>query len=117
DSVLHDSFEWNVDKAAHAHWVSVANQIINGYTVETTVETRTMKTPVFVRDVASPKRFVPIDRMAQEKELAKASLRRELDRVLAALGRMRGIAAGLGLLDVVEDIARAETSARRAVEG
>ncbi len=104
ESPFHDSFEWNVERAAYQHWVHTANSIINGYRVSVTVDTVTLQAPVFVRSPEHNKRFVRVDQMATERDIAKAALRREADRVYAALKRMQGLAAALGLTDSLKDI-------------
>lgn len=115
ESPFHDSFEWDVERAAHQYWVTVANRLINGYRVEVTVENRTLHAPVYVRSPEQPKRYIHVDQMAGEHELAVAALRREGERVIAAIGRMQALAATLGLSSRIDAVDAAMRSMFEAI--
>lgn len=106
-SPLHDSFEWNVEAAAHRDWVVTASRIINAYRVDVTYESVTLSAPVFIRSPEQPKRYVAVDAVAANREQALAALHREMARVQAAIGRMRSVAAALGLEAPVSELERA----------
>jgi hypothetical protein len=114
-SPLHDSFAWDVQQAAYSHWTATAARLINGYRVDVTIEGRQLSAPVFVRSPDQPKRYVPTDRLAEEKELARAALRREIERVRAAVGRMRAVAAALGLVDEIVQLEASVSAVGEAV--
>lgn len=114
-SPLHDEFEWDLEKAAHRDWVNTANRLINGFKVNVAIDNTTLRVPAYVRTIDKPLLFVPIDRAAGEREVAIAVLRREIDRVRAALGRAQAIAAGLGLEARIEELEQAATSLLRAI--
>lgn len=116
DSPLHDEFEWNDERAAYSHRVQTANALLNGWTVNVTVENRTLKAPVFVRHPEQRKKFVRVDRMADERELASATLRAEGNRVKAAIGRMSAVAAALGLEERIEALDASLASVLQAVQ-
>lgn len=52
-SLLHNLFEWDRSKAASAHWIAQAREIIGAVRIVTTNTTSTVKAPFYVRDTAS----------------------------------------------------------------
>lgn len=116
-SPLHGEFEWDDARAAHAHRVSTALKLINGFRVNVSIEERTLNAPAYVRSVQRPVEYTAIDRVAAERDLAQATLQREAKRVLAALDRMRAIAVALGMGERVELMDRAARDVLRASEG
>jgi len=104
-SPLHELFPWDVETAAYRYWVSVANRIINAYTVPVRISEHVIRqAPVFIRSVGQVGMYVPSERMADEHELAIAALRREAERVLSAIRRMQAVGAILGLTTYIETL-------------
>lgn len=115
ESPLHDSFEWDIDKAAQQHWIATANRLINGYRVEVTVDNRTLSAPVYIRSPDVPTRYMHVENMATERDVAIAALRREGERVQAAIGRMQAVAAVLGLSSQMDSVDKAMRSMIEAI--
>lgn len=116
ESPLHGEFDWNVASAAHSHWVTVANRLINAYTVTVTVDSVTLKAPVFLRSADDPKRFVRSESLATDRSVAREVLQREIARVRAAVGRMQAVASILELNDEIDVLQRQAQAVAEKVE-
>jgi len=100
NSPLHDQFEWDVKKAAMSHWLDRAREII----VSVHVVIRTTRTDVrsvaYVRDPSagsSEQGYVSVNRLRDEKDLARDALLAEFQRAADLLRRARNIALALDL--------------------
>jgi flagellar basal body rod protein FlgC len=104
---LHDRFEWDNSRAAHAHRVDQARQLIRSVRVETITTKRTVSTVFYLRDpsaLSAESGYVSLPRLQTDKEMAVAALTQELGRALAALSRARDLAAALGCEAAVDDM-------------
>lgn len=92
-SALHSQFEWDDSKAAYAHRLDQARELIRRVKIELVVEERTIKAVAYVRD---PDRQTSepgyINSMRVTKRTAGAVLTAELNAIYADLKRAYGIA-------------------------
>lgn len=107
ESPLHEYFEWDDTKAAHAHRIDQARTLIRSVRVHITVESRKVSTVFYVRDPAQPydeQGYVSIPKLRTDEELAREALVSEFARAGAALDRAHRIAAALNLQDEVQEV-------------
>lgn len=124
DSPLHSLFDWNLKRAASAHWVERARELIRyaSMTIQTTVSpgvTRTMVVPAFVRDPRvepSKQGYITITKARDDKEIAREVILNETRYVLAALERAKLVADALDSLQPVDDLIKRVGKFRRDVE-
>ena len=106
-SPMHGEFDWNVQKAANAHWLHQARQLISSVRVVITNETRTISTVRYVRDPSVPAKtqgYIAIAELKSDHELARESLLYEFGRAATALKRARDLAAALDMMEDVDEI-------------
>jgi hypothetical protein len=124
DNILHDEFEWDVQKAAEEQWIDQARRLIRMVRIEVTVEHREVRAVGYVVDPDRPPkshRYVDISIAARNRDQAHQIILDEMSRITAAIRRAQAIAAVLGLegeldrlLDNVRDvIAAAERAEAR----
>jgi len=107
---LHDCFEWDARKAAHAHRLTQARALIR----EVKVEVRTTVTQVtavaYVKDPSSLARergYVALHTIPTASDRAREVIRQEMVRVEASLSRARAVAVAVGLEDDLDVMIRA----------
>ena len=114
-SPLHGEFVWDVNVAAERHWLDRARQILRRVPVWRPVEhRRALRVPAFIRDPAAADRqqgYVPIASLPRRSASAQRVINDELERVLGALKRARGVAVQLGCDDVSSRLEELEASA------
>lgn len=106
-SPIHDEFEWDVHKAAQAHWLDTARQLIRFVRLETTTGPSRTMAPFYVIDPARPpksQRYVELNRAARDREVAQRVLADEVDRIVRAIRRAQAVAGVLGLSDRLDDL-------------
>lgn len=106
-SPIHDEFEWDVHKAAQAHWLDTARQLIRFVRLETTTEPSKPMAPFYVIDPARParsQRYVELNRAARDSEVAARVLADEVDRIVQAIRRAQAVAGVLGLSERLADL-------------
>jgi hypothetical protein len=124
-SLLHDDFDWDVDSAAHAHWIDTARRLIRFVKLEIVVQSRTISSVYYVKDPDRParsKRYIDLTVAAQQRNLAHQILLDEMSRITSAVRRAQQVATVLGLraqldallMDVEELVAEAEAATERA---
>ena len=99
-SPLHPHFEWDDAKAGHAHRLYQARRLIASVQVKYTYETMQLNGPVYVRDPtcdAGEQGYATSVSVRSDKQKAQMALGQEIDRMLAAVARARGVALALGL--------------------
>jgi len=104
-SPLHDLFEWDIKKAAEAHWVETARRVIRSVKVVITTDTRQVSTVYYVRDPdmdSGEQGYVSLPTLATDKERAKAAMASEFRRAIAAMERAQSIAEALDMHKEVE---------------
>ena len=111
-SPLHNKFQWDLEKAAYAQWLSTARNLIAAVRVEVTIRSVRILAPAFVRDpsaLACETGYVSTGRLRNHSEMAREAVVAEINRVISAIQRARGVAASLGFpydFDGVEDQAK-----------
>lgn len=99
-SPLHEHFEWNEGKAAHAYRLEQARRLIRAVRVVVTIETRAISTVHYVRDpkrAAEEQGYVSLTQLRSEPDTARAMLHAEFARAAACLRRAEDLADALGL--------------------
>ena len=107
ESPIHDLYDWDVTKAAEAHWLNRTREIVRlvRYVVHT--ETTTVTLPRYVRDPEAEPRvqgYATVERLRTDPRLARRALISEFERVANALKRARAVAVGLELDDQISDV-------------
>lgn len=112
-------FEWDQEKAAWAHWVDRARELIRSVRVEVTIEDREYRIVEYVRDpeVKRGKQgYVSVKTLYKEPENAEAAIMNEFAMAEAYLDRARGLAAFLHVEKPTIKAQQAVKRAKRAVE-
>jgi hypothetical protein len=97
ESPLHSLFQWDVDRAAHEHWLDTARAVIR----EVVVTVTTTRTVVdVVRYVGDPNRgreqgYVALFAIASDEDRRQVMLT-EIERAIGIVRRANGIAVALG---------------------
>ena len=118
-SPLHDLYDWDVDKAAHAAWIARTRQIIKSYIVTERIVKETITYSYFTRDPAkapSEQGYVAVEALRENPALARAALIDECNRIAGAVTRARGIAAKLDMAAEFEDLLRRVVKLRTRLE-
>lgn len=118
DSPLHDLFEWDVRKAAHAHWLDRAREIIASVVVKITTDTKVVKSVAYVRDPdcgPGEQGYVSVEKLRTNEDRAREALANEFSRVADLLRRARELAAALDMSDDVERLVTGVVDLRRRV--
>lgn len=105
ESPLHERFEWNADKAAQAHWLDTARELIRAVRVQVTTDTTIVSSVAYVRDPsvdADEQGYVSIAMLRSDSELAREAIVYEFARAQGALTRAREVAAALNLKTEVD---------------
>jgi flavin-binding protein dodecin len=105
-SPLHGLFEWDIDKAAHQHWLDRARTIIRHVQVNVTVERVKVQSVAYVRDPSVGNReqgYRHIERVSESPEDSEAALAYELSRAEAYMQRAVNVAKALGLESEARD--------------
>jgi hypothetical protein len=126
DNILHDEFEWDVQKAAEEQWIDQARRLIRMVRIEITVEHREVRAVGYVVDPDRPPkshRYVDISIAARNRDQAHQIILDEMSRITAAVRRAQAIAAVLGLegeldrlLDNVRDVIAAAERAEQKMK-
>lgn len=93
---LHGEFEWDDAKAAHAHRMEQARQLVRTVRVETRVEKTTLSTVYYVKHPEHAAGYIGVPELRTQDELARKAIADEFGRALAALRRARDLATALG---------------------
>ena len=106
-SPLHGLFQWDKSKAAYAHWLDQARQLISSVRVVIQLEKSTVKSVYYVRDPsaqANDQGYIAVTTLRSDEEASRAALVAEFTRVADMLRRAREIATVLGARDEVEGL-------------
>lgn len=102
-SPLHELFEWDKAKAAAAHWIQQAREIIGAVRVVVTNSTSTVKAPVYVRDMtADGQGYRNVSALRSDPLQARESLIYTLDVAAGHVRRALDLAGPLGLAGEVD---------------
>lgn len=97
-SPLHSCFEWDIEKAALAHWREQARELIASVRYTYTVQDVEYSAPAFVHDPSLPsgeQGYISVPRLKSNKDLAREALVEEFSRAAAALRRAYELASAL----------------------
>lgn len=98
DSPLHSLFEWNKAKAAEAHWLQVAREVIGSVTLIVTTTEHTIKAPHYVRDPdANGQGYRSVSSLRNDPDSAREALIYALQVASGHLRRAQDLAAPLGM--------------------
>lgn len=101
-SPLHSCFEWDLEKAAYAHWIERARRLIRSVRIEVKTTESTIKVVRYIRDPQAETKdqgYVTLESLRSDEANARDAVLYELQRAEAALRRARNIAAVLDIQD------------------
>ena len=107
DSPIHDEFEWDKDRAWHSQAIATAERLIRAVKVEMVIQPNvTISTVRYVRDPddAVAGNYINLTVAARSHQKALKILEAEMARVRGAILRAKGVAAGLGLIDELDQM-------------
>lgn len=96
-SPLHDQFEWDNAKAAHAYRLETAKALIRDFQVEITHYDVTFKVPSYVSNPKKDGTYIETMKVAKKHEVAEKVLSDELARIIGAVRRAQSLAAAFNL--------------------
>lgn len=105
DSPLHSCFEWDVKKAAAAHWIEQARDLITSIRIVVKTERTNVSAVYYVRDPAAKsgeQGYVSVTKVRTDADMAREVLVAEFGRVADMLRRARELAAALEAQSEVE---------------
>ena len=105
DSPLHSCFEWDVKKAAEAHWIEQARDLITSIRIVVRTEHTNVSVVFYVRDPAAKsgeQGYVSVTKVRTDADMAREVLVVEFGRVADMLRRARELAAALEAQSEVE---------------
>jgi hypothetical protein len=106
-SPLHDQFDWDVKRAAMAHWLEQARAIIRSVTVIVHEDRCIVRSPVYVRDPAqalSDQGYISVVKLRDDPESARDAVLAEFARAASALRRAHAVASALNLANEVTEL-------------
>lgn len=106
-SPLHERFEWDVEKAAQAHWLDTARELIRAVRVTITTDTTIVSSVAYVRDPtmeSDEQGYVSVASLRDDQDLAREAIVYEFARAAGALRRAREVAAALNMQKEVESL-------------
>jgi len=107
DSPLHACFEWDVKKAAAAHWIEQARDLITSISIVVRTERTNVSAVFYVRDPScksSEQGYVSVTKVRTDADMAREVLVSEFSRVADMLRRARELAAALDAASEVESL-------------
>lgn len=107
NSVLHDQFDWDTEKAAEEHWRHVARRLIKVVEFEVKTKQLTVRIPMFVRNPYMPAKrqgYISVGKLRSDKDAAREVVVAEFARAAAALERAQNLAAFFGLENEVGEL-------------
>jgi hypothetical protein len=116
---LHDRFEWDDKRAGHLFRVEQARQIIRSTWLDVTHEGLRLHAPFMVRDERLPERvqgYRPVTQVTHEREVARDTLRREIQGWRSREERLHALAAVLDLQDELDEMIQSADSVLHALE-
>lgn len=107
DSPLHECFEWDIGKAAMAHWRERARTIIRSVRINYTVEKQTITAIAYVRDPDQSKEqgYRSVMGIRTERQCAAAAMMNEVERMRAIVRRCEELAGVLAVTPKLKRIA------------
>lgn len=97
-NILHGEFEWNLEQAAHKHWLDTARKLIREVKLTFVFEDVSLVAPHYITDPGSDlPRYIETTRVAKKHTMAKRALSDELARVVGAIRRATSLSAAFNL--------------------
>jgi hypothetical protein len=119
-SPLHSlSWDWNLQRAAVKHWLTVAREVIRSVQIEHHSTVTSFQAPFYVRDEALPpteEGYVSTVVLKKDKAASRRTVIQELQRAESALNRARHVAATLGLANEIDQLILRVTGLQAVVE-
>lgn len=118
-SVLHDLFEWDGKKAAHAWRLDQARTLIRSVRVVITNHKTTVSTVAYIRDPdveGDEQGYCATASLVGDTERARAALVNEFSRAAAALRRARELAVAFDMAGEVEAVTASVEIMRTRIE-
>lgn len=118
-SVLHDLFEWDGKKAAHAWRIEQARTLIRSVRVVITNHKTTVSTVAYIRDPdvdGDEQGYCATVSLVGDLERSRAALVNEFSRAAAALRRARELAVAFDMAGEVEAVTASVDTMRTRVE-
>jgi hypothetical protein len=119
DSPMHELFDWDVKRAAQAHWLERAREIIRTVKVVITTSHVSVRVPAYVRDpqmASHLQGYVSTHSLMADPAEARRALIIECERAATTLKRARTIALALDLSNEVDAMLEQLTGFRFNVE-
>jgi hypothetical protein len=110
---LHDEFDWNVRRAAEAHWTETAKGLIRIVRSIVQYEDERIAVPHYVHDPRTVLKYIPTGRIATNGDVVDRVMRDELDRIEKAIGRARSLAIAFNADTEFSEMLSAVTRLRR----
>ena len=110
DSPLHGEFEWDVKKAAAAHWIKQARDLIASVTIVIHTTRVDIRSPAYIRDpncASHEQGYIEVARLRTDSDASREALIAEFSRVGDLLRRARILAVALDM----------ENDVRRIIDG
>jgi hypothetical protein len=115
-SPLHSLFEWNKAKAAEAHWLTVAREVIGSVTLLVTTTEHQIKAPHYVRDPdANGQGYRSVTALRGDPDSAREALIYTLQVAAGHLRRAQDIAAPLGMQAEIDHLLMEIVGVQRAL--
>ena len=109
---------WDREKAAHAHWLETARELIREVRVIVSNETTIINAPFYIRDPdadVDDQGYISVIEIRSDEDRARAALVAEFKRVADMLRRAREIARALGMEEDVERLIAGVSGLREMV--
>lgn len=106
-SPLHSLYDWDVEKAAHQHWLDRSREIIRLVSVVETTTEAVIKLPRYWRDPTAPAQeqgYTTIGTLRLDPTLARRALITEFERITSAFRRAQKLAIGLDCEDAISEL-------------
>lgn len=117
NSPLHDLFEWDKSKAAMAHWIQTAREIIGAVRIVVTNQTTIIKAPMYVRDPeANGQGYRSVTALRGDSAQARESLIYTLEVAAGHLRRAMDLAEPLGLSAEIDALMDQIAGVQRSVK-
>jgi hypothetical protein len=101
-SPLHDSFEWDDSKAAHAYRMEQARRLIREIRVDVEYNSHEITAPVYVQDTRRDKGYIAAEDLKSDRQHAAECLARRLRACYSDLAANRELASKLELSDAFD---------------
>lgn len=118
-SPLHDCFQWDDEKAAHAHRLDQARSLITSIRIVQKTDRTAVRAVFYVRDPSASddeQGYVSTTTLRSYADSARAAIVAEFSRVADMLRRAREIAKALECEDEVEGLVRSVVDLRDRVQ-